>query len=97
MERQLAALSVTHTGSTSSYPVDPIWCTDTAATEHFTNDLDKQTSKEQYHGKDMVQAANGTGMRITHVGQSSIPKSKKSLHLKDICRVPSITRNLLSV
>ena len=45
----------------------------------------------------MVQAANGTGMRITHVGQSSIPTSTKSLHLKDICRVPSITRNLLSV
>jgi hypothetical protein len=54
MERQLAALSVTHTGSTSSYPVDPIWYADTAATEHFTNDLDKLISKEPYHGKDMV-------------------------------------------
>jgi histone deacetylase 1/2 len=97
MERQLAALSVTHTGSTSSYPVDPAWYPDTGATEHFTNDLDKLTSKEPYHGKDTVQAANGTGMRITHVGQSLIPTSTKSLHLKDICRVPSITRNLLSV
>ena len=45
----------------------------------------------------MVQTANGTGMRITHVGQSIIPTPSQQLHLKNICHVPSVTRNLLSV
>ena len=51
-----------HTGATtSSYPVDPNWYADTAATDHLANDLNKLTTKEQYHGKDNVQTANGTG------------------------------------
>jgi histone deacetylase 1/2 len=99
MEHQLAALNgataAYHAGaSTSSYPVDPNWYVDTAATDHLTNDLNKLTTKEQYHGKDNVQTANGTGMRITHIGQSIIPTSSQSLHLKNILYVPSVTRNL---
>jgi histone deacetylase 1/2 len=97
MERQIAAFSVTNTGSTSSYPVDPAWYADTAATDHLTNDLNKITMKEHYHGKDQVQTANGTGMRITHIGQSIIPTQAQPLHLKNILHVPSVTRNLLSV
>jgi histone deacetylase 1/2 len=97
MERQLAALSATHGGSTSSYPVDPHWYADTAATDHFTNDLDKLTMKEPYRGKDQVQAANRSGMRITHIGQSILSTPSHPLHLKNILHVPSITRNLLSV
>jgi hypothetical protein len=104
MDRQLAALNdgsttaAYHIGdSTSSYPVDPYWYADTAAADHFTNDLNKLTVKEQYHGKDTVQTANGAGMRITHIGQSTIPTSSKSLHLKNIHHVPSVTLNLLSV
>jgi histone deacetylase 1/2 len=104
MDRQLTALndgSTTATyhvdGSTSSYPVDPYWYVDTAVTYHFSNDLNKLTVKEQYHGKDTVQTINGTCMRITHIGQSIIPTSSKPLHLKNIHHVPSVTRNLLSV
>jgi histone deacetylase 1/2 len=104
MDRQLAALNDGSTtaayhvgGSTSSYPVDPYWYADTAAMDHFTNDLNKLTVKEQYHGKDTVQTANGAGMCITHIGQSTIPTVSKSLHLKNIHHVPSVTRNLLSV
>jgi hypothetical protein len=29
--------------------------------------------QEKYNGKDYVQTANGTGIRITHIGQSIIP------------------------
>jgi histone deacetylase 1/2 len=53
--------------------------------------------QEKYNGKDHVQTANGIGMRITHIGQSIIPTSSQSLHLKNILHVPSVTRNLLSV
>jgi hypothetical protein len=45
MERQLAAFSATHNGSISSYPVNPAWYDDTAATYHLTNNLDKLTMK----------------------------------------------------
>jgi hypothetical protein len=95
MERQIAAFSTTHSGSTSSYPIDPAWYADTAATDHLTNNLDKITMKEQYRGKDHIQTANGTGMRITHIGQSFIPMPSHPLHLKSILHVPSVTHNLL--
>jgi hypothetical protein len=98
MEKQVAAFSVTaYHGSTSSFPVDPSWYADTGATDHLTNELDKLHVKEQYHGKDHVHTANGAGMRITHIGQSTIPTSSQNLHLKNILYVPSVTRNLLSV
>jgi histone deacetylase 1/2 len=103
MDRQLAALNdgstiaAYHVGvSTSSYPVDPYWYVDTAATDHFSNNLNKLTIKEQYHGKDTIQTANGAGMCITHIGQSIIPTSSKPLDHKNIHHVPSVTHNLLS-
>jgi hypothetical protein len=59
MGRQIAAFDTTpsanittHTGTTSSYPVDPNWYADTAATDHITNNLDKLTTHEPYRGKD---------------------------------------------
>jgi histone deacetylase 1/2 len=104
MDRQLAAWNDTspvaafHAGaSTSSYPVDPYWYVDTAATDHFSNDINKLTIKEKYQGQDTVQTANGAGMRITHIGQSLLPTLSKPLHLTNIHHVPSVTRNLLSV
>lgn len=101
MDRQLAALSVTGGGSSTStstsYPVDPNWYADTGATDHLTNDLDKLTMKEPYRGKNHVQAANGAGMRITHISHSTIPTSSHPLRLNDILHVPSVSRNLLSV
>jgi hypothetical protein len=36
-------------------------------------------------------------MHIKHIGQSTIPTSSKSLHLRDILHVPCVSRNLLSV
>ncbi|KAK1691952.1 hypothetical protein QYE76_008649 [Lolium multiflorum] len=66
-DRQLAAFTSptannTSYGATPSYPIDPAWYADTAATDHFTNDLDKLTMREPYLGKDQVQAANGSGL-----------------------------------
>jgi histone deacetylase 1/2 len=77
--------------------VDPSWYADTGATDHLTNELDKLHMKEQYHGKDHVHTANGAGMRITHIGHSTLPTSSHPLYLKNILHVPSVTRNLLSV
>jgi histone deacetylase 1/2 len=84
-------------GATPSYPIDPTWYTDTAATDHFTNDLAKLSVYEPYNGKDQLQTANGSGMRIKHIGHSIIPSSSHPLHLKNILHVPDITHNLLPV
>jgi histone deacetylase 1/2 len=95
-----AAAANTHAnnyGVTPSYLVDPAWYVDTAATDHFTNNLAKLSIQEPYQGKDQVQTANGAGMRIKHIDHSIIPSSPHPLHLKNILHVPSITRNLLSV
>jgi hypothetical protein len=71
---------------------------DTAATDHLTGDLDRLHMKEPYNGHDYVHTANGSGMRISHTGQSSISTHTPTpLHLKNVLYVPEVTRSLLSV
>jgi hypothetical protein len=71
---------------------------DTAATYHITGDLDRPHMREPYTGKDHVHTSNGSGMRISHTGQSSLSTHTFTpLHLKNIFCVPEVTRNLLSV
>jgi hypothetical protein len=82
---------------TTSYNVDPSWYADTGATDHITNDLEKMAMKEEYQGTDQVAVANGQGMYICHISQSKFHTTSRTLILKDILHVPSITRNLLSV
>jgi hypothetical protein len=55
-------------GYSPSYPVDASWCLDTGATDHLTNQVDKLTVREPYHGHDKVYTANGAGMHISHIG-----------------------------
>jgi histone deacetylase 1/2 len=94
-ERQAASATQGHT---PSYPVDPSWYADTGATDHLTNELAKLHMKEPYQGKDQVHTANGSGMRILHVGQSSLPtQSSSPLRLTNVLHVTDVTRNLLSV
>ena len=72
---------------------------DTGATDHLTNELDKLNTRATYTGSDKVHTANGSRMHISHIGQAFLPTQhvNKNLHLKDVLRVPSVTRNLLSV
>ena len=85
-------------GATTSYNIDPPWYFDTGATDHLTGELDKLAMKEPYKGKDQVHTANGAGMRISHIGQSSISTSgSRPLHLRNVLCVPEVSRSLLSV
>jgi hypothetical protein len=86
-------------GSTPSYPIDPAWYMDTGATDHLTSELQKLTTHQPYYGHDKVHTANGAGMPISHIGQASLLTSlpSRQLHLRNVLRVPSVTRNLLSV
>jgi len=86
-------------GHTQSYSVDPHWYMDSGATEHLTNEMGKLHPREPYHGSDKIHTANGAGMHISHIGQASLLTSHatRRLQLRDVLRVPSVTRNLLSV
>jgi histone deacetylase 1/2 len=85
-------------GYTPDYPIDPVWYVDTAATDHLTNSLGHLSTQEPYRGTDRVHTADGSGMRITHIGQASLlASSSRALHLRNVLRVPSVTRSLLSV
>jgi histone deacetylase 1/2 len=44
-----------------------------------------------------VQVANGAGLSITHIGHSQITGSSRPLLLKNILRVPAMSKNLLSM
>jgi hypothetical protein len=62
------------------------------------NSLGRHSTQEPYRGTDRVHTADGSGMRITHIGYASLPTSfAHPLHLKNVLHVPSVTRNLLFV
>lgn len=82
---------------TASYQVDPNWYVDTGATDHITNDLDRLTIREKYHGNDHVQVGNDTGLLIANVGHSSINTTARSLDLNNVLHVPQISKNLVSI
>lgn len=55
--------------ASNSYAVDPNWCFDSGATDHLTNNLERLTTRDRYHGGDQVQVANGSGSN--HEGNSA--------------------------
>jgi hypothetical protein len=82
----------------SSYPANASWYLETGATDHLTSQVDKLATREFYHGHDKVYTANGAGMHISHIGQTSLLNhTSKQLHLTNVLQVPSIALNLLSV
>lgn len=86
----------TTTGVTG-YNVDHNWYASTGAKDHLTSNLDRLTTHERYKGTDHVQVANGVGLSISHIGQSTISGSYHPLVLNNIRHVPRISKNLLSV
>jgi hypothetical protein len=83
--------------SMSSYSVEAPWYSDTDATDHITNDLERLDIHEKYHGKEKIQTAGGSGMPIRHVGHSMIHTPARALHLRHILHAPQATKHLLSV
>jgi hypothetical protein len=97
-ERQANTANTATHGHMPSYPIDPAWYMDTGATSHLTSEMDKLAVCESYRGHEKVHTTSGEGMHISHIGHTSLlSKSSKQLHLKNILRVPLVTRSLLSV
>ncbi|KAF7831318.1 Retrovirus-related Pol polyprotein from transposon TNT 1-94 [Senna tora] len=79
---------------------DASWYPDSGASSHLTNDATNLQEQQAYTGPDTVHTANGnaTGLSISTVGNSEVhTQNHKSLLLKDLYHVPSISKNLISV
>jgi hypothetical protein len=81
----------------SPYGVDTNWYTDIVTTDHTIGELDKLTMKEKYGGHEQVHAANGAGMRISHIGHTSFHTPLRKIHLNKVLFVPKAHKNLVSV
>jgi hypothetical protein len=77
--------------------VDSNWYTDTAATDHITNELDKLVVHDKYNGNDQIRTANGAGMNINHIGHAVVSTPNRNLHLNNVHHVPHSKKNLVSV
>jgi hypothetical protein len=67
--------------SMPSYSVEVPWYSDTGATDHITNDLERLAIREKYQGKEQIQTVGGSGMPIRHVGHSMIQTLARALDL----------------
>jgi hypothetical protein len=88
---------VTNNTEHPSYNVDPAWYSDTGAIDHIISQLDKLVVGEKYIEQDHIHAANGGGLHISHVGQSTLFTPHRDLSLKNILYVPSSQRNLVFI
>jgi hypothetical protein len=81
----------------SSSGTDPNWYLDSSATYHITSELEKLTLHDRYNGNEQIQAANGAGMDIVHIGKSVVPTSSRPLHLNNVLHVPQAHKQLISI
>jgi hypothetical protein len=80
-----------------SYGADTSWYANSATTDHVTGELDKLHVREKYHGQDQIHTTDGTGMRISHIGNSIIPTLSCDIHLNQVMHVPTTPKNLVSI
>ena len=53
--------------------------------------------REKFRGQEQIHGANGSGMRIDHIGYSEFKTPSRSIHLRKILYSPHANKNLLSV
>lgn len=75
----------------------PAWLLDSGASHHIISDLANLSMHSPYSGNDDVVIADGKRLQITHTGCSSIPSNTRDLTLSNVLRVPTVSRNLISV
>ena len=88
-------LAYTRMNSTSCTDRQTPWYPDTGATHHVIPNLSSLSISDESKGKENLIVGNGTGLKISHIGNISSPS--KMLALKNVCRVPTITKPLLSI
>ncbi|GKV29651.1 hypothetical protein SLEP1_g38555 [Rubroshorea leprosula] len=62
---------------------------DSGANNHVTTDLTNLALHSEYNGPDELQIGDGTGLKITHVGHSTLSTPTSSLPLRNMVQVVS--------
>ena len=75
---------------------DASWFLDSGATHHVTSTIDSMNTNSEYSGTGKLALGDGSKLPIKHIGHIILPTSR-SLHLKNVLIVPSITKNLISI
>jgi len=81
----------------NSYGVDTNWYFDSGSTDHITNSLEQLSTRERYNGQEQIHAANGKGMSINHIGNTTFHTSSRDFSFNNVLHVPAATKNLISV
>jgi hypothetical protein len=95
--RSFSGEEKTTTPATTSYGIDTNWYADSGITDHITSDLGKLYVRDKYGGNDQVHMANGTGMKIHHIGNTTLHTPSRDLILKNILHVSATNKNLVSI
>ncbi|OMO62750.1 hypothetical protein CCACVL1_22657 [Corchorus capsularis] len=73
------------------------WCLDSGASDHVTADLKNLSISTEYDGTEAIQIGDGSGLNITHKGDTKIVTPDHSFKLQEVLCVPQMTQNLVSV
>jgi len=73
------------------------WVFDTGASHHVANSLNNMHIHSEYDGPEEVQIGDGTGLKISLIGSTTLPTSNTTFHLKNILCVPNAKHNLIFV
>ena len=76
-----------HCTTTNTAPRQP-WLLDSAATNHVTSDLHNLSLHSPYDGPDSILIGDGTGLRITHSGSTTL----SPFTISNVLCVPSIQK-----
>lgn len=76
---------------------DVTWYPVSGVTNHVTKDANDIHQPTVCSGTNIIYAANGDLMRITHTGKSSFKVDSNQFMMNDILTVPSLSKNLLFV
>lgn len=86
-----------HNGAQTPCSSISSWYLDSGANHHVTPDLSALSIANEYSGTDGLLVGNCKSLPITHYGNSSLSTTKSPLVLRDVLRVSSITKPLLSI
>uniref|UniRef100_A0A6N2KS64 Integrase catalytic domain-containing protein n=1 Tax=Salix viminalis TaxID=40686 RepID=A0A6N2KS64_SALVM len=85
------------TGASANFSTPPQWLVDTAASNHVTDDLHNLSLTSPYEGSDAIVIGDGTGLNISHTGNTTLSTPSTTFTLSNVLCVPSIKKNLISV
>ena len=81
----------------NNHKTKPNCLLDIGASHHVTVDLNNLNIRQPYKGPDDIIIGDGSGLHITHTGNSTLSTPSNSSSLSNVLCVPTIKQNLILV